>query len=309
MSPVKAEWHCIVNPKAGSGKTMVGWAVCEKALNAASVPFVTVLTERKFHARELACSAAEAGYRRFLAVGGDGSVHDVLCGIMDYVSASGAQASDFVLGVVPIGSGNDWIKSLGVPHDIPKVVSLVTSESFTMEDIVKVETKDGVSYMANIGGVGFDSHVCERVNALKEQGKRGRFIYLTSLIYTLFHTKKFHARVVADGEEVFEGDLLSAAFGNGPYCGGGMKQVPDAVIDDGLLDYMLVPKAPVIKILLDLPRLYNDTLHESKLLKAGKCRVLEMCGENIAEVDGEVVGALPLKITMTGQQIRVVAPR
>ena len=159
--------------------------------------------------------------------------------------------------------------------------------------------------MANIGGVGFDSHVCERVNALKDQGKRGKLIYLGALLYTMLHTKAFHTRIVADGECVFEGEAYSVAFGNGRYSGGGMRQVPMSEIDDGLLDYMVVPKAGLLRILTQIPRLYNGTVNDSGLLKTGRCRVLEMEGENIVEIDGEVVGSLPLRLSMTGRQICV----
>ena len=318
MTSIHPDWYCIVNPHAGSGKTMPQWAIAEKILTASSVPYKTTLTNYKFHAEKLAYEAAQRGYRRFLAVGGDGSVHEVLNGLVRYAEEAGVAPEEFTLSVIPIGSGNDWIKSLGIPHDTKAAVELLTAGSFARQDIVRVETAPvldgnpagsavtgGTSYMANIGGVGFDSHVCERVNALKEQGKRGKLIYLGALIYTMFHTKAFHTRIVADGECVFDGEAYSVAFGNGRYSGGGMRQVPMSEIDDGVLDYMIVPKASLLRILTQIPRLYNGTVNESGLLKTGRSRILEMSGENIVEMDGEIVGALPLRLTMTGRQICV----
>ena len=324
MPVEKPDWYCIVNPHAGSGKTMSEWAVAEKYLTASGIPYKTALTNYKFHATLLAYEAALHGYRKILAVGGDGSVHEVLCGIMKYVDEmaeaasvpgqAGKRAEDFTLAVIPIGSGNDWIKSNGVPHDTEAVVRMISEGSFAKQDVVRVETgigSDGVSvsYMANVGGVGFDSHVCERVNTLKERGKRSRSIYLGALLYTLFHTKSFHTRVVADGAVVYEGEIYTAAFGNGCYSGGGMRQVPQAVSDDGLLDYMIVPKASLLRILTQLPRLYNGTVNDSGLLLTGRCKCLEMSGDNIAEVDGEVKGSLPLRITVTGQQLSILSGR
>ena len=294
---------------------MPQWALAEKLLTAASVPFKTVLTNYKFHATQLAYEAAGQGYRHFLAVGGDGSVHETLNGILRFADEAGVDPEAFTLAVIPIGSGNDWIKSLGVPHDTRYVVDRLSAGSFARQDVVRVETQPfpaaegagvSVAYMANIGGVGFDSHVCERVNALKEQGRRGKLIYLGALIHTMFHTKAFHTRIVADGELVFDGEAYSVAFGNGRYSGGGMRQVPLSEIDDGLLDYMVVPKAGLLQILFQIPRLYNGTVNESGLLKTGRCHVLEMSGDNIVEIDGEVVGALPLRLTMTGRQFGVL---
>ena len=305
MPALFPDWYCIINPHAGSGKTMPQWAIAEKILTSSSIPYKTSLTNYKYHAEKLAYEAAGRGYRKFLAVGGDGSVHEVLNGIVRYAEEAGVAPEEFTLSVIPIGSGNDWIKSLGIPHDTKVAVDLLTRGSFARQDIVRVETSKGTCYMANIGGVGFDSHVCDRVNALKEQGKRGKLIYLGALLYTMFHTKAFHARIVADGVCVFDGDAYSVAFGNGRYSGGGMRQVPMSEIDDGLLDYMVGPKAGLLKLLTQIPRLYNGTVNESGLLHTGRCRVLEMEGENIVEIDGEVVGSLPLRLTMTGRQLCV----
>ena len=314
MPHIQPDWYCIVNPYAGSGKTMPVWALAEKQLTALSVPYKTTLTNYKYHATLLAREAAQRGYRKLLAVGGDGSVHEVLNGIFSFCESQGVAPEEFTLAVIPIGSGNDWIKSLGIPHDTRAVVDLIASGSFGRQDVVRVETAPleaaetsapVVSCMANIGGVGFDSRVCERVNALKERGKRGKLIYLGALLKTLFTTRAFSTRVVADGECVFDGEAYSVAFGNGRYSGGGMRQVPLSEIDDGLLDYMIVPKAPLLKLLTQLPRLYNGTANQSALLISGRCRELEMTGENIVEMDGEIVGRLPLRLSMTGRQINV----
>ena len=312
MPTIKPDWYCIVNPHAGSGKTMPIWALAEKQLTSLSVPYKTTLTNYKFHATLLAREAAQHGYRKILAVGGDGSVHEVLNGIMQYCDAQGVAPEEFTLAVIPIGSGNDWIKSLNVPHDTKAVVDLIAAGSFARQDIVRVETDPGdggertVSYMANIGGVGFDSHVCDRVNALKERGKRSKMIYLGALFYTMARTRALNTRIVADGKVIYDGDIYSVAFGNGRYSGGGMRQVPMSEIDDGELDYMIVPRAGLLKILTQLPRLYNGTVNESGLLVTGRCARLEMYGEDIVEMDGEIVGHLPLTITMTGSQLSVL---
>lgn len=324
MPTIKPDWYCIVNPHAGSGKTMPVWAVAEQQLTARSVPYKTTLTNYKFHATLLAREAAQHGYRKLLAVGGDGSVHEVLNGILQYCEATGVPPEEFTLAVIPIGSGNDWIKSLGVPHDVRALVDLLVAGSFARQDVVRVDTAAGaaaevpgagaegaqrLSYMANVGGAGFDSRVCERVNALKDQGKRSRLIYFGALLHTLFHTRGFHTRIVSDGVCVFEGEAYSVAFGNGRYSGGGMRQVPLSEIDDGLLDFMVVPKAPLLKILSQLPRLYNGTVNDSGLLITGRSRDLTVTGEGVVEVDGEIVGELPLRITLPGAQINVLVGR
>ena len=302
----------IVNPRAGSGKTMYEWLPAERRLKRLGIPCDIAMTDHKRHATALAQHAAAEGYRRIIAVGGDGSLHEVFNGICRWCAATGVPTEDFLIGVVPIGSGNDWIRSLGVPNDTTEVVNMIHRRSSGVMDVMRVKSSGGkTAYMANIGGVGFDSHVCKRVNTQKESGRRGRLIYLNSLRYTIFNLKSIYISVVADGEVVFTGLCYSVAFGNGKYSGSGMRQVPLAVMDDGLLDYTIIPKTPLLKVVKELPRLFNGTLHQSEYVISGKCRSLQIVpmdeqSGDIFELDGEIEGWLPMSIEVTGHQINVI---
>ena len=302
----------IVNPRAGSGKTMYEWLPAERKLKRLGIPCDIALTDHKRHATALAQQAAAEGYRRIIAVGGDGSLHEVFNGICRWCAATGVPTEEFLLGVVPIGSGNDWIRSLSVPNDTIEVVNLIRRNSFGRMDVMRVKSSGGrTAYMANIGGVGFDSHVCKRVNAQKESGRRGKLIYLNSLRYTIFNLKSINISVVADGEVVYTGLCYSVAFGNGRYSGSGMRQVPLAVLDDGLLDYTIIPKTPLLKVVRELPRLFNGTLHQSVYVISGKCRSLQIVpmdeqSNDIFELDGEIEGLLPMSIEVTGHMINVI---
>ena len=302
----------IVNPRAGSGKTMYEWLPAERKLKRLGIPCDIALTDHKRHATALAQQAAAEGYRRIIAVGGDGSLHEVFNGICRWCAATGVPTEEFLLGVVPIGSGNDWIRSLAVPNDTIEVVDLIRRNSFGRMDVMRVKSSGGrTAYMANIGGVGFDSHVCKRVNTQKESGRRGKLIYLNSLRYTIFNLKSINISVVSDGEVVFTGLCYSVAFGNGRYSGSGMRQVPLAVLDDGLLDYTISPKTPLLKVVKELPRLFNGTLHQSVYVISGKCRSLQIVpmdeqSNDIFELDGEIEGLLPMSIEVTGHMINVI---
>lgn len=302
----------IVNPRAGSGKTMYEWLPAERRLKRLGIPCDIAMTDHKRHATALARHAAAEGYRRIIAVGGDGSLHEVFNGICRWCAATGVPTEEFLIGVVPIGSGNDWIRSLGVPNDTTEVVNMIHRGSSGVMDVMRVKSSGGkTAYMANIGGVGFDSHVCKRVNAQKESGRRGKLIYLNSLRYTIFNLKSIYISVVADGEVVFTGMCYSVAFGNGKYSGSGMRQVPLAVMDDGLLDYTIIPKTPLLKVVRELPRLFNGMLHQSEYVISGKCRSLQIVpmdeqSGDIFELDGEIEGWLPMSIEVTGHQINVI---
>ena len=309
---IKTEWYVIANPRAGSGKTMSLWVPAENRLNELGVPFYTVYTTHKHHAVELAATAARLGYRKILAVGGDGSLHEVFNGVVSWCEESGVDTSEFTIAVVPIGSGNDWIKTFNVPNNASEVVKLIAEESFTRQDVVKVVSEGGkVSYMANIGGIGFDSHVCERVNRQKERGMRSKGIYLNALLFTMRTMLSINVQVALDGRIVHSGKTYSIALGNGKYSGGRFRQTPLADPADGILDVMIVPKLPIRELMEELPRLIKGNVDKSeKVIYARGKQVqiipLDSRSADILELDGEIEGKLPLDITFTGRQINVL---
>lgn len=316
MYKIKTPCYFIVNPRAGSGKTMCEWLPAERRLVKMGFPFVTAMTDYKKHATVLASEAAAQGYRTIISVGGDGSLHEVFNGVCRWCEENEVSTEEFTLGVVPIGSGNDWIKSLNVPHDVDEVVDLILDSRTKAMDVFKMRCKraDGSQkscYMANIGGVGFDSHVCQRVNAQKERGRRGKLIYLNALRFTIMTLRAINVSLVADGKEVFSGPCYSIAYGNGKYSGSGMRQVPLAKVDDELLDYTVIPRLPLTRIAKELRRLFDGSLWESPHVVFGQCKELKIipldaASEDIIELDGELEGVLPLTIEYIGQKINVI---
>ena len=140
---------------------------------------------------------------------------------------------------------------------------------------------------------------------------RSKMIYLNALRYTVMHIKPIRISVVADGADIFSGEAYSMAVGNGPWSGGGMRQVPLASNDDGLLDYMIVPKVKLLQIVKETPRLFAGTVNESELVLSGRCRHLQVApldeaSADIVEFDGEVEGRLPLSLEITGERIHVL---
>ena len=116
---------------------------------------------------------------------------------------------------------------------------------------------------------------------------------------------------VSDGETVFSGECYSIAFGNGKYSGGGMRQVPKARIDDALMDYMIVPRVSLGRIALEVPRIFNGTVDESKYIIYGKCRhfdIMPLDNESteVLELDGELVGRIPASLEISGGSINVM---
>ena len=316
------KWMAVVNVFAASKKAGSIWKSAAAMLEEAGVPFKARFTGGVLNATALSRKSAAEGYRDFIAVGGDGTIHDVLNGIGEYVASdTGVSFSDFTLAVIPVGSGNDWVKSVGVPCDMKEAVRLIAERSVRNQDVVKVSVLDAldleaepvsVSYMANVAGVGLDARVCEIVNRKKEQGKRGKKLYVSALLYCIRHRVPVRATVVCDGVEVFKGKYLSIAFGTGKFSGGGMRQTPLAVIDDGLTDVTVIPDIPLMTIAKEIPKLFNGNFHKVDVLTQARCRKVTVIPENEAdaepvEVDGEIVGRAPVVMEVLEGQLNVVA--
>ncbi len=335
MDELSEKWVAVVNPKSGSGKTGHLWERAKSLMSARGLDFEIRVTQHVMHAVELVRSAAEAGYRRFIAVGGDGTVHEVLGGIMAYVERAGEKLEDFVLAVIPIGSGNDWIRTHNVPLDVEVAVELIAEGSYALQDVFKAVAgssevgsaasggsgrQDGasgeasvspaVSYMANIGGIGYDSNICDTVNRWKEAGRQGASLYLKSLIYNFFRYKGTAVEVECDGEIVHSGATFTIAFGNGLYSGGGLMQVPEARFDDGLIDVTVVPRYSKWYILSKLPKFFAGGILKINGVIARKCRSVTVRPlgptPEVIEIDGEILGRLPLRLTVCHGQLRVL---
>jgi len=319
MAGNKDIWFVIVNPHAGSGKTMAEWQKAEKKLRAKGIRYRPVNTSHAGHAVELACAAAGQGFRRFVAVGGDGTAHEVLNGIMKFNEQSPEiPLEEFTLAVIPIGSGNDWIKAHKVPHDTEDVVELLAEGRTSRQDVVKVtlcapenpEQSVKTVYMLNVGGVGFDARVCEIVNAQKSAGKTGKMLYARALMRVLANFYSFPAVVHADGETVYEGDCYSLAFGIGPYSGGGMRQVPSAVFNDGLLDVLVIPKIRMGYLARKVTKLFDGTLEDVPELFFRKVKRVDVAPLSEmyepVEVDGEVIGRFPVSLEVVNGMINVL---
>jgi diacylglycerol kinase family enzyme len=322
-------WYAVVNIFAASKKAVGKWNIAEQKLREDGIDYVAEATGHHGNARTLTRDACVKGYRKFIAVGGDGTVHDVLEGIMLYLEKVGEESalSDFTLAVIPVGSGNDWIKTAGVPNDVVKAASLFRTGRVSRQDVVKVSLLDPetfpqekvlkASFMANVGGVGLDAMVCKMVNAEKRRGKRGKRLYVSALLYHIIHRVPAFARVICDGEQVFAGAYLSMAFGIGRYSGGGMRQTPAAVMDDGLLDMTIIPDLPIMKIAVEAPKLFTGKFLTVSELVTSRSRSIivvpydeslpcaHVCGGPV-EVDGEVVGNAPVKFEVLPSQLKVL---
>lgn len=309
---IQSTWRVIVSSRSGGGKAKADWPQIAKLLKNKSIEFSERITDHAYHAIELAKEAVREGFRKLLVIGGDGALHEVLNGLYSQSEVSPAEVT---VGLVPVGSGNDWSRLHEIPYDYSQALDLVAAaESHTrVQDVARVHTRmDGkpyCRYMMNIGGLGFDSEVCHRFDLAKERGRAGDRQYLRSLLSGFLTYKPLRFRVSVDGKEFYRGTAFSVALGIGKYCGGGMRQTPDAIPDDGLVNVTVIGKLSKWKLLTKIPSLFKGDIYRHK-------EVLHTCGREVEisaapysymEVDGEPVGITPVRIEVIPAGVQVIS--
>ncbi len=309
MVHTKERWFAIVNPVAGNGKGLTDWPLISKLLRDKNIAFDFVFSEKKFHAIELAVEAVRNGYRKIVVVGGDGTIHEVVNGVMIQQEVP---STEVLLAVIAVGTGNDWIRMFGIPRKYTDAIrAMVDGHSF-LQDIARVcYSKSNFPqqrYMANVAGLGFDASVNKYYNHLKEEGRRGSWIYKWGMFKVILGYKTPRMRVVIDGEEIVDHPIFSSTIGIGKYNGGGMMQTPHAIADDGLLDVTLIRKMSKLRVLANFMSLYNGKIYNIPKVSHHRGRKIEVesAPESAIEVDGEALGYSPFSFEIIDRAVRVV---
>ena len=306
------DWKVIVSRVSGGGAEE-RWEELAAALAAHQVPYSVAFTERHMHALDIARQAVLDGYRKILVAGGDGALHEALCGVM---MQDQVPSTDVTLAMIPIGSGNDWARYHQIPLNVSRAVEIVCRGKKFVQDVVKVETvsEEGepmVRYMVNIGGLGLDAYVCKLFREARKKGEKGSMLYYKCLLRAFFHYKMKHFHITADGEDFYDGEALSVALGNGKYCGGGMMQTPDAAFDDGLIDMTVTGRMSKVKFVAKVRTLFNGTIKTLREVEYERAKsfTVEATPSSYVEVDGEVCGRTPARFTIIPLAINVITNR
>jgi YegS/Rv2252/BmrU family lipid kinase len=303
-----SRWYTIVNPEAGSRRGHKDWPKIEFLLNEMGVSFQHALTQRKYHAVELAVSAIRKGFRKIIVVGGDGTLNEVVNGMF---IQNICKPSDITIGVIGVGTGNDWQRTFSLPSNYKGKILAIKNERTILQDIGKADFFEArikqSRYFANAAGVGFDAKVAMATNRLKESGRRGKILYFFSLLKTLYYYRSTMAKISIDGHEL-SGKIFSATLGIGKYNGGGMLQVPNALPDDGLFDITIINKIRRINVLRNIFKLYNGSIlkHPRIFGYQGKSITVSSKPPLSLEADGESLGTSPFTFSIVPQSIRVI---
>lgn len=292
-----------VNPNAGSGRTLSGLPRIRKVFEEASVPaeFISVGSAKDLESKALA--AILSGQRLLFALGGDGTFQALV---------NATYGSDVVLGVLPAGGGNDFAAALQLPRDPVAAAKAILRGHPMRVDLARARTADGrVRLYVGGGGLGIDAEAARYAN---ETFRRmpGRSRYLASALWAFCGHRAVQVRAEFPGGDLppMEVNSLLAAVLNTPTYGSGIRLAPEARLDDGWLDAVMVEDLSAYQVLKLLPRLLKSgelpTLHVQRVrVQAVKFTTDRPC---MFHGDGEILGPTPAVIEVLPQAVRVLVP-
>lgn len=284
----------IINPNAGRGKALRVWNEISQILKERNIAFDYHMTKGPREAVE-AVQNLDREYEQIIALGGDGTLHEVVNGI------SGKQAA---LGIIPAGTGNDFARLFDVGFDPQKEVDRILRNETILVDLVKMSDR----VFINVAGMGFDATVAMDTNESKTLKKLGAIGYIVSVFQNLPKFKPSHVKLEIDGVlHEFEDSYL-IAVANAVSYGGGMKIVPNADCQDGLLDVCVVSGISKTELIRVFPQIFSGRhiTHPAVTVIRGKKAKIETKEPFIIHADGEITGTTPETFEIIPQAIRLL---
>lgn len=288
----------IVNPYAGRWTGRAALPKIEETLRRLEYSYELVITNGPDHAIALARAAAEAGYSPIVVVGGDGTISEVMNGLME--AAAGDIAGP--LGIIPVGCANDLARQLQLPLDVKAACERLLTGRERVIDVGQVNGR----YFVNDVGVGFEPQVTLEARQIRRL--RGRLVYLVAVFRALRHLRQPHMTVEWDGGRASH-PMPLVSVGNGNITGG-FRLTPHAQLDDGALDFVFARRVTMLQILRLLPSTLRGTHIHHPLVVTGRTTCIAIHSEESVPVgvDGEVrtIEAQDLSFAILSARLRVI---
>lgn len=295
----------IVNPTAGAHNAAKLWPQIQAHLKQRGVCYDAVFTEKPGHAIALAADGVARGYTTIVSVGGDGTLNEVVNGVM-----AAPDPLHSTVAVVPVGTGGDFVRMLGLPRSWPDACDRLTSTATHLVDLGELtfigETGEQHRYFINVAGLGFDGEVAARTNTSPVKRLGGTLPFVTNLVLTLITYSNKDVTVSVDDEQR-PGRMNSVVVANGQWFGGGMWISPNSSPDDGVFDVIVIGDVGKVELLQTMPRLYKGTHLTHPKLSAARAQSVQVVSqqEMWLQADGELLGRAPVTFRMHHEALRL----
>ena len=291
-------WFVIVNPTSGNGSGQKKWSKIQELLKTYGFNFQYAFTEFDKHSGLIVKNAIKKGFVNIISIGGDGTLHNIVNGIMQQ---SEAPTANINIGVIPIGTGNDWIKTHHIPKDIEKAIQIIINGNTKIQDVGRIDfinqNKNPV-YFINLAGVGFDGYV---VNNIEKYKRFGTMSYLLGALFGLLSFENFHSKVLFNSRNI-SGKTLMVLIGLCKYSGGGMQLTKMPNPFDGLFDICIAKDFSKFEVVKNITKLFNGKIVNYKKVETQKTTeiTIEINEEQLPfiQADGELIGKGNIKVSL-----------
>jgi YegS/Rv2252/BmrU family lipid kinase len=292
-------YAAIVNPHGGRRRGLETLRLAEAVFSAAGATLEVHTTARAGHARDIARSLSLPDCAAVCAIGGDGTVHEIVNGLM-----AREHPSAIPLGVIPAGSGNDFALHLGLTDPVMAARRILAGHSKAL-DVARVTTAAGVEYCLNNIGWGSAVDINQRAEGMRWLGPSR---YALAALWQIVKPVRRRARLTLDGSSI-DGEFALVAGCNTRFTGNGMQLAPAAAMDDGLIDVVVVQGATRARMLALFVKVFDGTHTSLDCVEIHQVRsfAIEPGASDVLNLDGELKGGTPVRVDVIPAALRVLA--
>ncbi|MBI9040874.1 diacylglycerol kinase family protein [Lutibacter sp.] len=302
---MSTKWFIVINPTSGNGASKKKWPAIFSELNHQNFEFDFVFTEYERHSIKLVQNAIKQGFTKFICVGGDGTIHNFVNAVL---GLNPLNIKDIKIGIIPIGTGNDWVKTYNISKDFKEAIKIIKAEKTIIQDIGKLQITDSSKevYFNNLAGIGFDGYVVNKVHKYKNLGF---LAYFTGAIVSLTSYKKSNLEVTFNNT-ILKGKTLMLLIGICKYSGGGMQLTQNSNATDGLFDITFVDNITLLTLLRNLRGLFNGNITTLNCVKNYKSATIKITvldtQETYIQADGEIIGSGNFTVSILPKAIQFI---
>lgn len=302
---LKSYWYVICNPSSGGGIKQKKIDQISISLKNNKIPHKFIKTSFAHHEEELVQKAIYQGYIQFICIGGDGTVHHIINGIM---KQKFIDSKKLKLAVIPCGTGNDWVKNYKIPKDPEQAIRLIKNNKLVFQDIGKINlvNEQKEFFFNNAAGIGFDAYVVKNLHYFK---KWGSLAYLLAALASFSSFQKTQLSYSIDSID-HESDVFMITLGICKYSGGGMRLTNYKNHKEEYLDLTLIKNISFLRVLCQILRLYNGKINKVKETQCSNIQnfKLDKNTEYYIQADGELIGKGKAIIHVKAKAIQLVIP-
>ncbi len=298
----------VINPASAGGKTAKIWPKKSKYFKKEFKNFNEIYTKEPGDAIEIARKAVEANYDCIMSVGGDGTVNEIINGML----TAKEEGRKTKLLIYPLGTGSDLSRALKLPNDIEDFIVLMKREKIRKIKVVEAEYSNYQKerekrYFINIADCGMGAEVAKKLNESKKTID-GSLSYLLKIFQTLFNYQNKEMKIEADDKLLYQGKINSAIVAHGNYFGGGIRIAPEADLFSDKLNLILLKDFSKIGIIINLIKAYKGTHLKHSLVKSYQVeKVMVSAVERVElELDGESLGICNAEFKISKKEVSIL---